>query len=108
LRPAHRGHCRKSIGGQEHAVADACRHGIHGNYRVAAIAAIQVQRLNQQQLLPFMAGVLLRGDKFADHTGDQHGSPRWHWIESTIPTMVASVGGSAGRNGRVASLLRTQ
>src|SRR5438067_1487067 len=30
------------------------------------------------------------------------------WTESTMPTIVESVGGSAGRNGKLASLPRTQ
>src|ERR1035441_9516785 len=36
------------------------------------------------------------------------GSVRWTWTSSTMPTIVASTGGSAGGNGKLASLPRTQ
>src|ERR1035438_620526 len=36
------------------------------------------------------------------------GGVRWTWTSSTIPTIVASTGGSAGRKGKLASLPRTQ
>ena len=81
-----------------------------------------------------MAGMLLCSDQFSDNPRDQHGTSelfrdalrctgagacrdgtatgagnnRLTWTSSTIPTTVVSTGGSAGRNGKLASLPRTQ
>ena len=71
---------------------------------------------------------LLCRDQLSDHARDQHyffplrfdgadgagagatgsASAFRRWIVSTMPTMVVSTGGSAGRNGKLASFPRTQ
>jgi len=134
LRPAHGGHGAESLGGQQDPVSDSGVHRVERHHGVAAIRAVQIQWLHQQQLAAFMAGVLLSGHQLAHHAGNQHGLtfPRFGvaaarperesalgvaglgaaagftCTESTIPTIVVSVGGSAGRKGKLASLPRTQ
>src|SRR4029078_6343525 len=66
---------------------------------------VGVQRLNQQQLRAFELRVLLRRHNGTHHAPHLH-QPRSQW--STMPTMPASTGGSAGRNGKLASLPRTK
>src|SRR5205807_10632308 len=94
-------------------------HRIQRHYGISASGAIQVQGLDQEQLAGFVAGVFLSGHEFSDNTGDQHqaglsggrsegGAALFRWTESTIPTTVVSTGGSCGRNGKLASLPRTQ
>ena len=74
MRPADAGHGAESFGDQQHAVALARVHGIHGNYGVAAIGAIQIERLNQEQLATLVTGMLLGRDHFTDNARDEHGS----------------------------------
>ena len=102
-----------SIGDDQHAVAGAGVHRVESHDRVAAVGSVQVERLHQQQLTPLVIGVLLGGHQFPDHARDQHGAfsaavGLCTRTESTMPTTVASVGASTGRNGAAASLLRTQ
>src|SRR5260370_41694301 len=80
LRPADTGHGAEALGDQQHAVARAGVHRIHGHHGVAAIRTIQIQRLDHEQLAAFMTRMLLCGDHFADHARYEH-------TESTIPTM---------------------
>ena len=40
---------------------------------VPAVCAVEIQRLNQQELEAFMAGMLLGGNQFSDDARDQHG-----------------------------------
>src|ERR1019366_5771935 len=108
-RAAHGGHGGETVGHDQHAVAYPGIHRVQRHNGVTAIRAVQVQRLNQQDFASLVAGVLLGGRHVSRHARDQLDwpSPR-RCTESTMPTTVASVGGSWGRNGKLASLLRTQ
>jgi len=67
VRPSDTGHGREAFAGEQDFIADACIHGIERYHGIAAIAAIEVERLDQQHLAAFVAGVLLGGDEFSDH-----------------------------------------
>jgi hypothetical protein len=101
LRPADTGHGAEAFGNQQHAVAGAGVDGVHRYYGFAAIGTIQIQRLDHEQLAAFVTRMLLRGDDLTEDTRYEH-------TESTMPTTVQSVGTSAGRNGKLASLPRHQ
>jgi hypothetical protein len=101
LRPADAGHGAEAFGNQQHPVADAGVYCIYRDNGVAAIRAIEIQRLHHEQLAALMARVLLSGDQFTDYARDEHAQQS---TESTIPTMVLSVGTSVGRNGKLDSL----
>jgi len=72
LRPAHGSHGAESFGYQQHAVAQTGVDGVERHHGVAAVAAVEIQRLHQQHLAPFVARVLLSGHQFADYARDQH------------------------------------
>ena len=109
-----------------HAIADPRVHRVQCYNRFATVRAVQVQGLHQQDLPALVAGMLLGGNQFADDARDQHQpSPfrgaswefdptesvraaRLTWTVSTMPTMVVSVGTSAGRKGKLDSLPRHQ
>ena len=60
LRTAHRGHGAEAFGREQDAVAYAGVYRIHGDYGVPAIAAIQVEWLDQQQFAADVTGMFLR------------------------------------------------
>jgi len=124
LRPAHRGHGAEAFGGEQHFVAHPRIHRVERHHGIAAIRPVQVERLHQQNLAPFVAGVFHSGHDLADDARNQHPrlpffasftgagavfavesvlAARFTWTESTIPTIVVSVGTSMGRKGKLDS-----
>src|SRR5262249_47639078 len=107
----HRGHpaveCR--LGGlavlnEEHAVPDAGVYRVDGEHGPAPVGPRAIARLYEEQLRAPELGVLLRGDHRSHDLRDQH-QPVVQW--STMPTIAASAGTSAGRKGKDASRPRT-
>jgi len=72
IRPSDGRHCGKTFGDQKNAIAHAGIHGIKRQYRFAAIAAIQLQRLHNQNLPPHMRRSFLRRNYVAYNFAYQH------------------------------------
>lgn len=54
--PADGSHGGKAFGSEENALTDACVYSIQGEHGFAAIGAVQIQGLNEQDLAPLMRG----------------------------------------------------
>src|SRR5437899_12127484 len=54
------------------AVADACVHSVKRKDHLAAVGAVEVERLDDENLAPLMRGRFLRGHNVADNTANQH------------------------------------
>jgi hypothetical protein len=72
VRASHGRHGGKTFGGEEDAVARACVNGVERQYCFTAIAAIEIQRLHEQNLAPYVRGRLLRRDYVTNHPSNQH------------------------------------
>jgi len=73
LSPAHRGHRAEALGGNQHLVAHARIHGVERHHRVAAVGAVQVQRLYEEDLRPRVTRVFVGRHQLADDARNQHG-----------------------------------
>jgi hypothetical protein len=72
IRPSDGRHCGKTFGNQKNAIAHTGVHGIKRQYRFAAIATIQLQRLHNQNLPSHVRRSLLRRNYVANHFAYQH------------------------------------
>jgi hypothetical protein len=63
---ANGGHCGEAFGGEEDAFADARIHGVKRKDWIAAIGAIEVERLHDENFAPFVRGRLLCRDNITD------------------------------------------
>lgn len=57
---------------EQHAVADARVHGVEREDGIAAIRAVEMERLDDEDLSPFVGGDFLRGNHIADDAANQH------------------------------------
>jgi hypothetical protein len=65
-------HCGKTFGSEQDAVANACAHRVKRENRIAAIRAVELKRLDNEDLSPFVRRHFLRGDYIADDAANQH------------------------------------
>jgi len=63
-------HCGEAFGGEEDAFADARIHGVKRKDWIAAIGAIEVERLDDENFAPFVRGGLLRRDNIPDDSAN--------------------------------------
>jgi len=70
LRTAHCRHGAEALGHQQHAIPHARIDCVQRDHGVAAIAAVEIERLHQQHLAAFVARVLLSGHQFANDARD--------------------------------------
>src|SRR5437899_8712246 len=56
------------------AVADACVHSVEREDHLAAVGAVEVERLDDENLAPLMRGRFLRGHNVADNRSEEHTS----------------------------------
>jgi hypothetical protein len=70
VRAAHSSHCRKAVGGEQDALADARADGIQCEDGFAAIRAIQLNGLDHENLAAFVRSHFLRSDDVADDDAD--------------------------------------
>jgi hypothetical protein len=68
--PADRSHRAPTFRGEEHAVAHAGLHGVEGEDSVAAVGAVKIERLHDEDFLPLVGGRFLGGDNVADDASD--------------------------------------
>src|SRR5712691_3984946 len=98
--PAERLACGASFQDDEHLLAYTGADAVDREQRMTPWRVVDVQRLHQEQLRTFELAVLLRRDDSADDSSDLHSSFRNpHYPRSqrsTMPTIPASTGGSAG------------
>jgi hypothetical protein len=65
-------HGGKSIGGEQDALADARVHCVKRENGFAAICAIEIERLNDENLPSFVRRHFLGGDDITDYAADEH------------------------------------
>jgi hypothetical protein len=70
VRAADCGHRRESFRGEQDALADARADGVERQYGFAAIAAIEIERLNDEDLAAFMRRDFLRSNHVTDNARD--------------------------------------
>jgi len=75
LRPSHSRHGAEALGRQQDLIAHPGVHRIQGHYGLPAVAAVEIERLHQEQLPAFVARMLLSGYQFADDARNQHDWP---------------------------------
>src|SRR5438094_6525730 len=86
---------RAALQHDEHLLVHARADAVDGQERDAARRVVDVQRLHEEQLRSVELAVFLSRHKRTDDAGDLHryrSTVQW----STMPTMPASTGGSAG------------
>ena len=71
--PTDSGHGGKSFVGDEHALADAGADGVEREDRVAAVGAIEIERLDDENFAALVRSHFLRCHNVADDAADQHG-----------------------------------
>jgi hypothetical protein len=64
------GHGGEAFGGKQNAVADARVHGVEGEDGIAAVGSVEMKRLDDKDLAPFVGRDLLRRDDISDHAAD--------------------------------------
>jgi hypothetical protein len=77
LWPADTRHSAEAFLRKQDAVADSSVHRVQSDYRLSPVGAVEIERLNQKNLPPLVAGVFLGGDQVADDSADQHLFPRF-------------------------------
>ncbi len=60
---SHRG---KAFGGEEYALADARVHSVERKHGIAAVGAVEIERLDDENLPPFMRGRFLGRNNITD------------------------------------------
>jgi hypothetical protein len=70
LRPTDTRHRTESFRCQQDLVADSGVYRIQRHHRIAPRRIVEVERLNQQDLAPFMARMLLRSNDLANDSRD--------------------------------------
>jgi len=64
------GHGGETFRGEQDAVADARAHGVEREDGITAVCAVKMQRLDDEDLAPFMGRDLLRRDDISDDAPD--------------------------------------
>ena len=64
------GHGGETFRGKQNAVADARVHGVEREDGIAAIRAVELKRLDDEDLARFVRGHFLRGNHIANDTAD--------------------------------------
>ena len=69
---ADSGHGGKTFHGEQDAVADARAHRVEREDRIAAIGAVEVKRLDDEDLAPVVGRDLLGRDNVSDYAANEH------------------------------------